>query len=158
MISDLHHSTLFVTDLERSLRFYCETLGLEMVSRSERWGGRFLGTVCGMRGIDMRLNIALLRVGRHGKVFELIEVLQPKGLPTDASSRGSGIARVGFEVEDIDGTVEELSRRGVTFLSEVITVQVAQNAHYSDGKAIKFLDPDGIVLELQQPPTPGRIT
>lgn len=53
--------------------------------------------------------------------------------------------------------VEGYAAAGVLF-SEVITVQLAQNTHYLDGKAVKFLDPDGIVLELQGPPPSGRVT
>jgi len=158
MITDLHHSTLFVSNLDRSIAFYRNVLGLKLVSRSNAWGGVFLGTVCGMGDTDMRLNIALIGVGPNGKIFELIEILQPDGLPTDASPRGYGIARIGFEVEDIDAAVALLRNQGVTFLSDVITVKVEEGAHYSEGKAVKFLDPDGIVLELQQPPAPGRVT
>lgn len=158
MIRDLHHPSLFVSDLDRSLQFYCGTLGLERVGRHDDWGGAFLGTVCGMRDVDMRINIAILRVRGGTKILELIQVLRPAGEPTDASTRGRGIARIGFEVDDIDATVADLRRKGVRFLSDVVTVEVGPQAHYSDGKAIKFLDPDGIVLELQQPPAPGRIT
>ena len=158
MIRDLHHASLFVTSLERSLAFYCGTLGLECLSRSDNWGGPFLGRVCGLGEADMRINVALIRVGPAGKIFELIEVLRPAGEPVDASARGAGLARLGFEVDDIAASVATLRARGVRFLSDIVTVSVDETAHYSDGKAIKFLDPDGIVLELQQPPAPGRVT
>lgn len=158
MIKDVHHSSLFVANLDRSLEFYCGTLDLELVSRSDGWGGEFLGVVCGMPSVDMRINIALVRVGSRGKVIELIEVLHPERLQSDASTRPSGIARLGFEVDDIVGTVGELRARGVTFLSDIVTVAVAEQGHYSDGKAVMFLDVDGIILELQQPSAPGKIT
>ena len=158
MIKDLHHSSLFVSDLDRSIDFYCGTLGLELVSRSDKWGGEFLGVVCGMPSVDLRINIALVRVGSRGRVIELIEILHPEGLQSDTSARPSGIARLGFEVDDIVGTVAELRARGVTFLSDVVTVAVAEQAHYSDGKAVMFLDVDGIILELQQPSVAGKIT
>lgn len=158
MITDLHHTSLFVTDIDRSVKFYCDVLGLNLVSRSDNWGGPFLGTVCGLEGTDMRINVALVRVGQNGKIFELIEVLHPDNLPNDASANRVGVARIGFEVDDIVATVAALRAKGVTFLSDIVTVQVDEKAHYSDGKAIKFLDPDGIILELQQPPAPGRVT
>jgi glyoxylase I family protein len=158
MIRDLHHASLFVSSLQQSLDFYCGTLGLECLSRSDNWGGPFLGRVCGLAEVDMRINVALILVGPAGKIFELIEVLSPAGEPMDASPRGAGLARIGFEVDDIEASVAALKARGVQFLSDIVIVSVAETAHYSDGKAIKFLDPDGIVLELQQPPAPGRIT
>ena len=56
---------------------------------------------------------------------------------------------------DIEDTVSQLRGKGVRFLSDIVTVDVKPDEHYSDGKAIKFQDPDGIILELQQPPRPG---
>ena len=155
MITDLHHTALFVTDLDRSLPFYTEKLGFELVSRSDNWGGKFMDDVCG--GVeDLRINVALLNAG--GEIVELIQILSTDTIPTDATERRFGIARIGFEVEDIEATVDELRDRGVEFMSDIVTVTVKPGQHYSDGKAIKFQDPDGIILELQQPPAPGRVT
>ena len=53
---------------------------------------------------------------------------------------------------------DDLKSRGVKFMSDIVTVTTKPEEHYSDGKAIKFRDPDGIILELQQPPVPGKIT
>jgi len=155
MITDLHHTALFVTDLDRSLPFYTDQLGFELVSRSDDWGGQFLDDVCG-GAKNVRINVALLRAG--GEIVELIQVLSPDSIPTDATERTFGVARIGFEVDDIESTVADLRSRGVEFMSGIVTVSVGAEAHYSDGKAIKFQDPDGIILELQQPPAPGRVT
>lgn len=155
MITDLHHTALFVTDLDRSLPFYTEKLGFELVSRSDDWGGQFMDDICG--GVeDLRINVALLRAG--GEIVELIQILSTGTIPNDATERRFGIARIGFEVDDIEATVAELRERGVEFMSDIVTVTVKPDQHYSDGKAIKFQDPDGIILELQQPPAPGRVT
>jgi len=155
MITDLHHTALFVTDVDRSLEFYVDKLGFELVSRSDDWGGQFMDDVCG--GVEnLRINVVLLRAG--GEIIELIQVLSPDSIPNDATERRVGIARIGFEVDDIEATVQDLRDRGVEFMSEIVTVTVKPEHHYSDGKAIKFQDPDGIILELQQPPAPGRVT
>ena len=155
MITDLHHTALFVTNVDRSLEFYIGKLDFELVSRSDDWGGQFMDDICG--GVEnLRINVVLIRAG--GEIIELIQVLSPDSLPSDATERRVGIARIGFEVDDIEATVQELRDRGVEFMSEIVTVTVKPGKHYSDGKAIKFQDPDGIILELQQPPEPGLIT
>lgn len=163
MITDVHHMALFVTDLDRSLPFYTDRLGFELVSRSDDWGGEFLDVVCG--GLEnVRINIALVQGG--GEIIELIEVIAPESSPNDANPLPRGMARIGFEVDDIEATVAELSARGVEFMSEIITVTIeappgadpGDDAHYEGGRAIMFQDPDGIVLELQQPPQPGVVT
>jgi glyoxylase I family protein len=51
--------------------------------------------------------------------------------------------------------VAELKAKGVEFLSEVVDMTVG---HYAGGKVVFFRDPDGIVLEFQQPAVPGQIT
>ncbi len=155
MITRMHHVSLFVSDIDRAQAFYTQVLGFELLSRSDDWGGSFLDTVCG--GVEnVRINVAL--VDAAGQVVELIQVLSPDSLPADTNQRGTGIARIGFEVDDIEATVAELRARGVRFMSDIVTVTVKPDQHYSDGKAIKFQDPDGIILELQQPPRPGQIT
>lgn len=155
MITDLHHTSLFVSNVNTSLNFYQEQLQFELVSLSENWGGRFLDEVCG--GIeDLRINIALVKAG--GEIIELIEVLNHPEISNDANSQPFGIARIGFEVDDIELTVADFKSRGVRFMSDIVTVTTKPDQHYSDGKAIKFKDPDGIILELQQPPVPGKIT
>lgn len=153
MITDLHHVSLFVADLDRSLAFYCGTLGFELVSRDEDRRGAFLDQVCGVEGIALRL--ALVRGG--GEVIELIQVVSPPGHQVDGpgSPAGWGVARLGFQVEGIEALVERLRAAGVEFLSEVAVVS---SGHYAGGKAVFFRDPDGILLELQEPDRPGRIT
>lgn len=157
MLRGIHHVSLFVTDLERSLAFYVGVLGCELVRRDDAWGGIFLGEVCGLGHRDLRIHLALLRVPGDATIFELIEVLDRGLLPTDASERGHGIARLGFEVTDIEATVASLRVRGVRFLSGITTSAVPPGQHYAGGRAIKFLDPDGIVLELQEPRQPGAV-
>ncbi len=154
MITDLHHTTLFVTDLDRSLGFYVDTLGFELVNENRDRAGPFLDEVCAVD--DVRINLALIRAG--GEIIELIEVLSPASLPSDANEQRFGIARVGFEVDDIESTVAELRTKGVEFMSEIVSVIAEPGQHYAGGKAIFFQDPDGIILELQQPPEPGRVT
>ena len=155
MITDLHHTSLFVSDLKISLKFYKDQLKFELVSMSENWGGEFLDKVCG--GVeDLRINIALIKAG--GEIIELIEILNHPEIPNDANAQPFGIARIGFEVDNIESTVADFKSRGVSFMSEIVTVTTKPDEHYSDGKAIKFMDPDVIILELQQPPVPGKIT
>ena len=155
MITDLHHTSLFVSNVDKSIDFYVNKLKFELVSRSDNWGGEFLDEVCG--GIKgLRINIALIRAG--GEIIELIEILNHPKIPNDVNSLPFGIARIGFEVSEIEKTVDDLKSRGVKFMSDIVTVATKPEEHYSDGKAIKFRDPDGIILELQQPPIPGKIT
>jgi len=154
VITRHHHTSLFVTNLERSVAFYRDALGFELLTYEPDRGGDFLDQVCNHPGT--RLDFALLRLGDF--VIELMVPLAPGDLPTDANVQAHGIARIGFEVEEIEETVAQLQARGVEFMSEIATLPTVGVKHYAGGKAVFFRDPDGIILELQQPPVPGRLT
>ena len=154
MITRHHHTSLFVTDLDRSIAFYCEILGFELLNREFDRGGDFMDVVC--NHLDTRQDLALVRLGDF--VIELIVPLSPPGQISDVDTRDHGIARIGFEVEEIEETVAALEARGVRFLSPVATLPTEGVKHYAGGKAVFFKDPDGIILELQQPPRKGQIT
>ncbi|GAF43686.1 VOC family protein [Rhodococcus wratislaviensis] len=153
MIVDFHHTVLLVSDFDRSLSFYCDTLGFELISRDEDRRGPFLDQMFAINGVVIKL--ALVRAG--GEIIEIIEPVAPGALRgiTDASNANFGIARIGFEVNEIEKMVEDLTAKGVTFISDIVDMTVG---HYAGGKVIFFKDPDGILLELQQPSEPGKIT
>lgn len=154
MITRHHHTSLFVTDLDRSIAFYCDVLGFELLNAEKARGGAFMDQVCNHPGTAH--DLALVRLGDF--VVELIVPLSPPGQLSDANTLDHGIARIGFEVEEIEETVAALRARGVRFMSEVATLPTEGVKHYAGGKAVFFRDPDGIILELQQPPRPGQVT
>jgi glyoxylase I family protein len=152
VIRDYHHTVLIVSDFDRSLEFYCDTLGFELISRDEERRGPFLDQMFNVKEVVIKL--ALVRAG--GEIVEIIEVLSPVEIRGDDGSEVRyGIARIGWEVDEIEAMVEELTAKGVEFLSDIVDMTVG---HYAGGKVVFFRDPDGIILELQQPATPGQIT
>lgn len=160
-ITQPHHTALFVTDLDRSLPFYTDVIGFELLNRNDNWGGEFLDKVTNAEGA--RINLAVLQLG--GVVIELIQVLSPADFPTDASTRTSGLARIGFMVEDIDEVYARLQAAGVRFMGEGRIQTVwwepeggVETSHFKGGRAVNFFDPDGIILELQEPVERGRVT
>lgn len=153
MIRDFHHVVLLVTDFDRSLDFYCNTLGFELISRDEDRRGPFLDQMFGMEGVIIKLS--LVRAG--GEIIEVIEPVAPPELRavTDHSESPRGIARIGWEVDEIDSMVDDLKAKGVEFVSEIVDMTVG---HYAGGKVVFLRDPDGILLELQQPAVSGQVT
>ena len=143
------HTGLTVSDLERSITFYRDVLGLELVSR---WDSAqpYLRTVVGFP--DAELRIALLRLpgtdtpsGHH---LELLEYRSPRGARGDARTCNPGNAHVAFMVEDLERAYAELRAKGVRFKSAPVEVDHGRN---TGAKVVYFLDPDDITLELVQP-------
>ncbi|NPV60634.1 MAG: VOC family protein [Actinobacteria bacterium] len=94
------YATIAVADMEESVRFYSQILGLEIASRHHPRPG---------------LNITLLK----GEGDAMVELIEDRETP-----RKPGLFSVGMEVEDIEAKVEELESRGarITLRPTPITV------------------------------------
>jgi glyoxylase I family protein len=139
----LHHVGITVNDLDASIRFYHDVLGLEFSNEPSPWfEGPELGPAVGVPGAALR-QVSLL-VGDT-----TIELLEYKSPPSDTTtplnSNNIGASHVAFLVEDIEAKKAELEGRGVTFFSEVNVVDEGVLAGW---RWVYFADPDGYPLEL----------
>ena len=151
-VREIFHTGLTVSDLDRSIAFYRDLLGLELVTQ---WDSAqpYLRTIVGFP--DAELRIALLRVpkagvGISGHHLELLEYRTPRGARGDPRTCNPGNAHVSFMVEDLDAAYAELSAKGVRFKSRPVEISHGRNR---GAKAVYLLDPDDITLELVQPAT-----
>jgi lactoylglutathione lyase len=150
-VAEIFHTGITVSDLDRSVAFYRDVLGLELVTQ---WDSSqpYLRAVVGYP--DAELRIALLRLpggvqaGRSGHHIELLEYRTPRGVRGDSRTFNPGNAHVAFMVTDLDATYAEMKAKGVRFKSAPVAVTHSRNA---GGKAVYFLDPDDVTLELIQP-------
>jgi len=139
----LHHVGITVKDLDASIRFYHDVLGLQFSNEPSPWFERpELGPAVGVPGAALR-QVSLL-VG--DTTLELLEYKKP---PSETSaplrSNNFGASHVAFLVEDIEAKKAELETRGVTFFSPVNVVDEGVLAGW---RWVYFADPDGYPLEL----------
>ncbi len=137
------HTGLTVSDLERSVAFYRDTLGMQEVRRTDI-AGDGIARMVGVPGAHLK--ICTLRLA-DGHILELIQYAAPgpqsaAGLP--ANSRG--VPHFAFYCDDVQRTYEELRAKGVDFVASPTTVVPGRPG------ACYFRDPDGILLELNQRP------
>jgi catechol 2,3-dioxygenase-like lactoylglutathione lyase family enzyme len=148
-ITGILHTGLTVSDLDRSLAFYRDLLGLELITQ---WDSSqpYLRTIVGYP--DAELRIALLRLpgptGAAGHHIELLEYRRPRGRRGDADTYNPGNGHVAFMVDDLETTYTELRAKGVRFKSAPVDITHGRNA---GGRAVYFFDPDDITLEMIQP-------
>jgi lactoylglutathione lyase len=145
-IGGVNHTGLQVRDVERSIAFYRDLIGLELLARRESRAD-YVAEVVGYPGAVLQM--AWLRHPSGGPVIELLEYVEPKGTPIDTSTPNPGTAHVCFSVRNIHATYERLKGAGVKFKSPR-PVAITQGINRG-GYAIYFTDPDGITLELLQP-------
>jgi len=142
LIERVHHVSFTVSDLERSLCFYCEGLGFA-VTDDRTVSGDFPQTVSGLPGAHMRI----VHLRGHGQGLELIQYHAPAGKSPAPRTCDVGSAHLCYVVDDIDAEMERVRRVGARFLSDAMTVVGGPNA---GNRMVYFLDPDGIPMEFTQ--------
>ena len=143
----LHHTGYTVSDLDRSLAFYRDVLGCEVIATQEKQGG-YLAAIVGYP--DAHVRMAHLRVPGGEHVIELFQYLSPAGGRADVEPRNVGASHLCFLVDDLYAVYEQLVEQGVTsFVSPPVQVDTGIN---TGGFGVYLRDPDGITVEIFQPP------
>jgi catechol 2,3-dioxygenase-like lactoylglutathione lyase family enzyme len=152
MISGFWHVSFTVSNLQTSVKWYTEVLGLELVYEQvqhNEYTSRLVAFP------DAHLKVAQLRVpglavpvSRHH--IELVEYIHPRGADIPLDTNRTGVGHWAFIVDDIHAEFERLRGLGVRFKAErPVAIEAGVN---KGGYTVYFLDPDGITLELIQPP------
>jgi lactoylglutathione lyase len=152
MILGFWHVSFTVSNLDASVKWYTEVLGLEFV-RGQVQHNEYTSKLVAFP--DAHLKVAQLRVpgqttpiSRHH--IELVEYVHPRGEDIPLDTNRTGVAHWAFMVDDIHAEFDRLKALGVEFKAEKpVAIEAGVN---KGGYTIYFLDPDGITLELQQPP------
>lgn len=143
MIGGLHHSAISVRDMEKSLAFYRDMLGMK-VSVDTELSGPEMDQAIGETAVKARV---VLLEGKNGGMLELIQFLQPKPPDRPAVRKFSdlGICEIALEVKNIDKLGQELEKKGVKFRYPPLTLELPRLGKV---KFTHLLDPDGVQVEL----------
>ena len=140
----LSHIGLCVSELERSVRFYCDLLGFREHSRLAV-AGEPARTLLGLDALDLRA----VYLEREGTFIELLHFPEPgaTGGPGPRPVNQLGLTHLSLRVDDFDATVAELAARGVEVMESSRIGNPAFDAH-----AVFVKDPDGLRIELYESP------
>ena len=122
------HTMIRVTDVDRSLDFFCDKLGMKEVRRHESEQGRF--TLIFLAASDDEAT------GRDSKA-PLVELTW--NWDPEEYKGGRNFGHLAYEVDDIYATCQRLMDKGVTI-----------NRPPRDGFMAFVKSPDGISIELLQ--------
>ena len=145
-VSVLDHVSVTVSDLERSLAFYRDLLGMKEVER-HHLDGETISKMAGKPDVEMDV----VRLEAHetpGIQLDLQQYLKPKGKVSMAELGDSAHAHFCFGVPDLAAAYRELKADGVEFVSEPVEFDLG----WCVVDVVFFKDPDGFVLELMQVP------
>jgi catechol 2,3-dioxygenase-like lactoylglutathione lyase family enzyme len=148
-VMSVNHTSFTVSSLDRTIGFFRDCLGFEVVSRAPR-DPAIIRQVTGVAGADME--IAFLRGPGH--TVELIEYKAPadKGR-VDARPCDTGFAHLALDVDDVAAAIAAAARHGV----RPINPPIAINAGPNKGRKVVYLrDWDGVTIEFIEIPGAQR--
>lgn len=138
MFKSIHHSGIVVKDLDKSVKFYCEILGMQVAERRERVGGA-INSVVGYEEVHIEC-VDLFLGGTH--LIELIQYHVPKPIDRPTNERSFlGASHIAFTVDDIHSAFHNLIDNGAQPMNPPVEV--------APGKICCYIkDPDGNWIEL----------
>jgi lactoylglutathione lyase len=120
------HTMVRVTDIEASLRFYRDALGLELLSRRDNEAGRYT-------------LVFLAAPGDHSAQVELTYNWPAPDGRAETYTGGRNFGHLAYAVDDIYAACRRLQEHGVLI-----------NRPPRDGRMAFVRSPDGISIELLQ--------
>jgi methylmalonyl-CoA/ethylmalonyl-CoA epimerase len=136
LLTRIDHVGIACRDLEAAVELYVATFGLVVAGRETNEA----------QGVKE----AMLHVADSPAGSSYVQLLEPLGPDTPVGkfleSRGEGVHHIGYGVDDVGATLEQLGAQGVRLVDE-------RPRHGSLGASIAFLHPKslgGVLTELVQ--------
>jgi methylmalonyl-CoA epimerase len=131
MIDRIDHIGIAVKDLNETLKFYTEVLGLKCTGTEEV--------------AEQKVRTAFIPVGQSE--IELLESTSEDGpIAKFIEKKGEGLQHIAVRVDDIEKALEELKQKGAALIDE-------KPRYGAGGARIAFVHPKstkGVLLELCQ--------
>ena len=125
----IDHTMLRVSDLDKTLHFYVDILGMKVLRQNEYPEGKFTNTFIGYQGEDDGTTIELTYNWEQGEPYD----------------RGNAWGHIALKVSDVYATSEYLKSHGVEFIKEPSPMK-------NGSRILAFIkDPDGYPIELNEP-------
>jgi len=136
----IDHVGISTADIGRSIHFYRDLLGMELVEEERIENTVECDNIFGLKNVKAKS--AMLRLG--AMQIELFEFERPRGQSPDPMQpvNNPRIYHICFEVTDVQKEYERLKAASVPFISAP--------QDFGIGKAVYGRDPDGNVVELLQ--------
>jgi catechol 2,3-dioxygenase-like lactoylglutathione lyase family enzyme len=144
-VTGFFHAGVTVSDMDASLRFYRDGLGLEIASDGIT-GGPFAHRIWGMETDKVR--VVFLRVPGSDSLVELFEFQNIERHPASARPCDFGAGHMCLFVDDLEAVNARLTGMGYRSRGgEVVTIG---RGPHTGAKALYMKDPDGYHVELYQ--------
>jgi catechol 2,3-dioxygenase-like lactoylglutathione lyase family enzyme len=137
MIKGIHHVGISVANLERSVRFYRDLMGMQVIVEKEFQGPQY-EVILGLSGARGRLAVLRLK-SLEIELFQFTHPIPARSDPLRPVCH-HGITHFCIEVADVQADYDRLRAAGVIFHCPPLT--------FGAEKATYGRDPDGNVFEM----------
>ena len=147
MISGVHHACVIVSDMERSLKFYRDLLGMKELMNLKYDADPVM---MDLPGTEPRQHLVMLSAGNTH--VELIQYIVPKGKPFDRKPCDFANMHIAFQVDDIKKAYQEAIANGVKTFHKHPEFIAENGGPLSGYGYVYFRGPDNEILEFIQKP------
>jgi len=137
----LDHVSVTVADLDRSIAFYRDVIGLELLDRG-------IGDEPELSDVlsvdDVKIEWAELSLG--SVILELVHYLTGGGDTADVDVKRAGATHIGIAVEDIVPATKRLRDADALISRDVVTL--TEEGDWNGAQIVYGRDPDGVTIEL----------
>ena len=131
MVTKIDHIGIAVKNLDETLKFYEDIMGIKCVSKEVVE--------------EQKVRVAFLPIG--DTEVELLESTHEDGpIAKFIEKKGEGIQHIAFKVDNIEEAIKELQEKGVRLIDE-------QPRYGAGGARIAFLHPkstSGVLIEIRE--------
>ncbi len=140
-----NHTSFTVSDLDKTVGFFCEGLGFELLSRAPR-DQKTVEQITGIDGADIEVAF----VQGPGHRIELIQYRGPDGRGrVESRPCDTGFAHLAYDVDDVDKAVAAAERFSFAPLGDPVAIDKGPNA----GSRVVYLrNEDGVTVEFIEKP------
>lgn len=144
MIKKLDHALISSSDIDRSLAFYRDIIGLKVEFEDETSGKEFAAVMDAPS--DFRARVVQFEEG-----LEICQFISPPGRELNLKPWDIGAILLDFEVSNLEETYSVLAGRGVNFISPPVALP---SPHPGGGslKIAQLIGPDGERIALLEFP------
>jgi catechol 2,3-dioxygenase-like lactoylglutathione lyase family enzyme len=139
MVTSMNHVGLSVVNLEKSVKFYTEVLGME-IDYEAYHEGKPISDVVGVENV--RLKICVVKKGMCK--IELIEYGRQVDAQGHKKQNEPGLIHISFAVDDVEEFYEKVESLGYEFYSHPMVTRP------NGPKICYFKGPDDVTLELYE--------
>jgi len=149
-VNVLDHVAVTVSDLDRSLVFYRDLLGLKEVER-HRLEGAGISKMAGKPNVILQV-VRLAAPQTPSILIDLQQYLQPKGRKSTAKLGDVAHSHIALGVPDVEAAHKEFAAKGVKFVSDPVRFDLESGTVH----VVFMEDPDGYIIELVQSQTESK--